>query len=549
MPRPGVTRRRLLSLTTVAAAAGVLAACQGPVVAPRISQTTTTPDQPRVGGTLSWGASDSIDDINPISFSGFSASEILNHVLDGLVVLDASQKVYPHLATRWAIENDARRYTFTLRDDVRFHDGTPFTAESVKHSWERWLDPRSKAGTELLFLGPIDSMDAPDTRTLVVRFSEPNPLFLLSTWRPYFGPISPKQLDVIPPGDKISAPIGTGPFKFSSRSADGVVTLDANKDYAWGDDLLKNRKSPYVQQLRFRSVVDEAARVASLESGDSLLIDDVPEADYARLAASGRYRFVEAARTGPALGFFINVQRPPTDDLAVRQALNWSVDRKAIVEQLFFGRHPMAVGPLSEGVWSRLDNLEQRFTHDPARARQILDAAGWLPGPDGVRQKDGQRLSLVLATFRNPWSQIAEAAQSQMRAAGIDLQVQKMARGPYLDFIRRGDHHLCASAGTSLDPDELRSRYHSANISRSNFSGLSDSTLDELLTLGVNQTMGSSERRRTYETIQQRLMDLLPFVSFMSQHRLQAMSSRVHGFAMRPDALNAYPIGDVWLDA
>src|SRR5207302_6122264 len=129
------------------------------------------------------------------------------------------------------------------------------------------------------------SLDATDTHTLVVHFSEPNPLFLLNIWRPYFGPISPKQLDAIPAGDKIAAPIGTGPFKFSSRSADGVVVLEANKDYAWGDDLLTNRKAPYVQELRFRSVVDEAARVASLEAGDSLLIDDLPEADYNRLAA------------------------------------------------------------------------------------------------------------------------------------------------------------------------------------------------------------------------------------------------------------------------
>ncbi len=98
-----------------------------------------------------------------------------------------------------------------------------------------------------------------------------------------------------------------------------------------------------------------------------------------------------------------------------------------------------------------------------------------------------------------------------------------------------------AAAGTGLDPDELRSCYHSTNIGRSNFSGLNNLGLDELLTRGANQPMGNSERRQTYETIQRRLMDLLPFVSLMSQRRLQAMSSRVHGFAMRPDALNAYP--------
>ena len=377
---------------------------------------TAASEQPRRGGTLTWAASDIIDDINPTSFSGGAAAEILNQVLDGLVVLDANQQVYPHLATRWAIDDDARRYTFTLRDDVHFHDGTPLTADAVKRSWERWLDPRNKAGAELLFLGPIDAIDTPDPRTLNIRFTEPNPLFLLNTWRPYFGPLSPKQLDAIAPGDKITAPIGTGPFKFGGRSADGVVTLDANPDYAWGDDLLANRKAPYVQQLRYRSIIDPSTRVATLESGESLLIDDLPEADYARLAATGRYRFVEAPRTGPALGFFINVQRPPADDLAVRQALNWAVDRQAIVDQLFFKRHPVAVGPLSEGVWSRVDDLEQTFTHDAARAGQILDAAGWTLGSDGIRQKAGQRLTLVLATFRDPWSQIAEAVQSQVRA-------------------------------------------------------------------------------------------------------------------------------------
>ncbi|HET6319334.1 MAG TPA: ABC transporter substrate-binding protein, partial [Chloroflexota bacterium] len=231
------------------------------------------------------------------------------------------------------------------------------------------------------------------------------------------------------------------------------------------------------------------------------------------------------------------------------QAINLAVDRQGVTSQLFFGRHPAAVGPLSEGVWSRVDALESTLTRDLAKARSTLDQAGWTPGADGIRARAGQRLQLVLATFRNPWSQIAQAMQSQLRDVGIDLQVQNMARGPYLDFIRRGDHHLCASAGTSLDPDELRSRYHSANIGRSNFSGLKDSGLDELLTLGASQTMGSPERRQTYETIQRRLMELLPFVSFMSQHRVEAMSARVHGLAMRPDALNAYPIGDVWLDA
>jgi peptide/nickel transport system substrate-binding protein len=544
-------RRAFLQSIALGSAVSALSACQLlPAPGPnRENQSTAGALQPRNGGTLSWAASDITDDINPTTFSGGAAAEVLNQVLDGLVALDANQTVYPHLATSWVIEDNARRYTFTLRDDVRFHDGTPFTASAVKRSWERWFDPANHAGAELLFLGPVDSLDAPDSHTFVVRFTQPNPLFLLNMWRPYFGVISPRQLDTLSPGDRIAAPVGTGPFKFNARGSDGALALDANPDYNWGDALLQNRAAPHIQQLRYRAVTDAGSRVATLESGESLLIDDLPEADYARLSASGRYRFVEAPRTGPALGFFINVQRPPADDLAVRQAINWGIDRQAISQQLFFGRHPPAVGPLSEGVWSRLADLEQTYTHDVQRASQVLEAAGWTLGADGIRRKDDQVLSLILATFRDPWSQIAQALQAQVRQAGIDLQVQQMARGPYLDFVRQGGHHLCASAGTNLDPDELRSRYHSANAGVSNFSNLTDHGLDELLELGAVQAMGSAERRATYETVQRRLMELLPFVSIMTQHRLQAMSARVHGFSMRADALNAWPLGDVWLEA
>jgi peptide/nickel transport system substrate-binding protein len=208
------------------------------------------------------------------------------------------------------------------------------------------------------------------------------------------------------------------------------------RTYAWGDDLRTKRAAPYVQELQFRSIIDQGTRSATLESGENLLIDDLPEPDYGRFATTGKYRFVEATRTGPALGFFINVQRPPADDLAARQALNWALDRQSIVDRVFFGRHTAAVGRLSEGVWSRLSDLEQSYGFDVARARQILDNAGWTVGTDGIRQKNGQRLSLVLATFRNPWTQIAQVAQSTFHDIGVDLDVRQMARGPYLDFIR-----------------------------------------------------------------------------------------------------------------
>src|SRR5207248_8931329 len=165
-------------------------------------------------------------------------------------------------------------------------------------------------------------------------------------------------------GEPIKTLVGSGPFKWVGRAADGVVTVEANPDYAWGPENVQNRKAPYLQSIKFRSVPDAGTRVATLESGESLLIDEVAEPDYARLKADKRFGFVEAPRRGLGVGFFVNVHQPPTDELAVRQALQWAVDRKGIVDKLFFGVHKVASGPLSEGVWGRDDKFERVFGYD-----------------------------------------------------------------------------------------------------------------------------------------------------------------------------------------
>ena len=547
------TRRQFITRSVgglAMAGLGVLAACQPAAGPTSASSASSTLAQPRRGGTLTWAQWDKIDDIDPANASGASALEVINNIVDPLITMDADQKFYPALATKWTVEDNARKFTFTLRDDVKFHDGVALDSSAVKRTLERILDPATKAAGIVSLLGPLTSIDAPDPHTVLVNMSEPYPAFLLQIWRQYFGILSPKYLDSLKPGDKAVAPIGTGPFKFSARSADGVITLEANPDYTWGAELLKNRKAPYLQTLKFRSIVDSSTRVATLESGESLLIDELSEPDYARLKSDKRFVFVETPRRSHTLGFYLNVDKPPTDDLAVRQAISWAVDRQSIVDKIFFGVHKVSVGPLSEGVWARSTDVEKRFGYDPAKAQQILQSAGWIAGADGIRARAGQRLSALLATFRSPWTELAEAMQAQLRTIGIDLQVQKMERGPYLDFVRTYGHNLCATASTSVDPDGIvRVAYHSSNKARTNYSNVGDPALDALLDKGAQQAIGSAERKATYEEIQSRIMDLVPFVGVMSQVRLEAAAAKVHDLHMGPDGLNALQMNDVWLDA
>ena len=543
-------RREFLRRSALAAASVAVVACTPPGVT--TSSPTVKPSaSPVRGSTLTFGQWDKIDSIDPALTTGAAAGEIAQNILDTLVTMDADQKFYPALATKWTIEDSGKKFTFTLRDGVKTHDGGTITADAVKRSFERILDPKLKAGAVTSLIGPLDTITTPDTKTVVFTFKQSYYAFMLQIWRYFFGILSPKYLDSLKPGDSAVAPVGSGPFKFVSRSADGVVTLEQFADYNWGNDLTVNKAVPYLQTVKFRAITDASTRVATLESGENLLIDEVTEADYARLKADSRFTFVNSPRASHTLGFFMNVTRAPTDEKAVREAVNWAIDRKSIVEKLFFGVHKVSVGPLSEGVWARLAEIETSLGFDPAKAKSILDAAGWKAGASGpIREKAGQKLEILLATFRSPWSEIAEAMQSQLRDVGIDLKVQKMERGPYLDYVRAYKHNMAATASTSVDPDGvLRIVYHSSGRgSGSNFANVNDPALDALLIKGQGQELGTADRKKTYEDAQRRVMEILPYVGVMSQVRVEAMSTRVHGFRPGPDGLTGAPLNDVWVD-
>ena len=544
-------RREFLRRSALAAASVAVLSCT-PSGVTTASPTAKASAAPVRGGVLTFGQWDKIDSIDPALTTGAAAGEVAQNILDTLITMDADQKFYPALATKWTIEDGGKRFTFTLRDGVKTHDGGTITADAVKRSFERILDPKLKAGAVVSLIGPIDTITTPDTKTVVFTFKTPYYAFMLQIWRYFFGILSPKYLDSLKPGDSAVAPVGSGPFKFANRSADGVVTLEAFADYTWPSDLTTNKGAPYLQTVKFRAITDASTRVATLESGENLLIDEVTEADYARLKADSRFTFVNSPRASHTLGFSMNVTKTPTDDRAVREAVNLAVDRKSIVEKLFFGVHKVSVGPLSEGVWSRLEELEKAYPYNVANAKSVLETAGWKVGASGpIREKAGQKLEILLGTFRSPWTEIAEAMQSQLREVGIDLKVQKMERGPYLELVRAYRHNMAATSTTAIDPDGiLRVCYHSANrVSGSNFSNTSDPALDSLLVKGQGQELNTADRRKTYEDAQRKIMEILPYVGVMSQVRVEAMSTRVHGFKPGPDGLTATAMNDVWLES
>ena len=542
-------RREFLRRSALAAASVAVLSCAPGATGPGSSAGKSL--TPAKGGVLTWGQWDKIDSIDPALTTGSAAGEIAQNILDTLITLDADQKPHPALATKWTIEDSGKKFTFTLRDGVKFHDGSTLTSAAVKQSFERILKPELKAGAVVSLVGPIDTITTPNDSTVIFNFKTGYYAFMLQIWRYFFGVMSPKYLATLKAGDLATTPVGSGPFMFDSRSPDGVVTLKAFPDFNWGAETFKNRGAAYLSSVKFRAITEPSTRIATLESGENLLIDEIPEADYARLKDNNKYAFVLSPRASHTLGFSMNVTKAPTDDRAVREAVNWAVDRKSIVDKVFFGVHHVSVGPLSEGVWGRDDTIEKTFTFDPAKAKKLLDDAGWKPPASGpIREKGGQKLEVLLATFRSPWTEIAQAMQAQLRDVGIDLKVQVMERAPYLDYVRGYKHNMAATSTTAIDPDGiLRVCYHSSNrVTGSNFSNVNDPALDALLVKGQGQELGTQERRQTYLDAQKKVMDILPFVGVMSQVRVEAMSAKVHDFKPGPDGLTGLPLNDTWME-
>ena len=543
-------RREFLRRSALAAASVAVIACAPGAATPSAS-TAAKSLTPVKGGTLTWGQWDKIDVIDPALTTGAAAGEIAQNVLDTLITLDGEQKPHAALATSWKIEDGGRKFTFALRDGVKFHDGTTFTSAAVKQSFERIMRPELKAGAVVSLLGPIDTITTPDDRTVILNYKQGYYAFMLQAWRYFFGIMSPKYLATLKPADVAATPVGSGPFMFDSRSPDGVVTLKAFPDYNWGAETFKNQKTAYLGTVKFRAITEPSTRIATLESGENLLIDEIPEADYNRLKDDKRFTFVLSPRASHTLGFSMNVTKAPTDDHAVREAVNWAIDRKSIVDKVFFGVHHVSVGPLSEGVWARDESIEKMFTFDPNKAKSVLDAAGWKLGSGPIRQKNGQNLEILLATFRSPWTEIAQAMQAQLRDVGIDLKVQVMDRAPYLDYVRSYKHNMAATSTTAIDPDGiLRVCYDSANrTTGSNFSNVNDASLDVLVRKGQGQELGTADRRQTYIDAQKKIMEILPFVGVMSQIRVEAMSAKVHDFKPGPDGLTGVPLNDTWVES
>jgi len=365
------------------------------------------------------------DNYDPPRSTARAAGEAIFMLSDTLVSLDWDQKtIRPALAESWTLSEDGKLYTFKLRRDVTFCDGKPFTARDVVYTINRWLDPATRSPVRWR-AGPVKEVRAVDDYTVEYELTEPYAelLFQLSL---YFASIVDQAtVEKLGPNFGVQGFNGTGPYCWTSWTPRQELVLTRHPNYRWGPPIYSN-PSPQLERVIWRIVPDPNTRLAAIQTGQGDVTQYIP---YFALDGLRRMPNVKLSRQESYfwdlfMGF--KVDKPVVNDPAIRRAVNMAVNRAAIAKAVYFGAADPAdayLNPNVAGYDEKAAEMVPQFNVE--QARKVLEEAGWRPGGDGVRVKDGQRASfLVYASQTSDGRRTLEAIQSDLRRIGIEMRIQ-----------------------------------------------------------------------------------------------------------------------------
>lgn len=512
---------------------------------------TAQPAAARSGGTLHYGLTLPVSGIDPHIHASSELGIALSNVYDTLVVQDADGSYHPSLAERWEITPDGRTYTFYLRKDVRFHDGTAFNAAAVAANLARIADPATKSQKAVYLLGPYAGSEQLDAYTIRVKLAEPFAPLLDGLSQVYLGMASPAALAQW--GDQYQMhQVGTGPFRFVSYQERQTLILERNPDYNWPPELRHHAGPAYLDRVEFRFYADAATRLPALLAGQADVMGELPTRDAQQLAKephAQRFRLHPVALPGQSVQFFMNTSLAPMDDLRVRQALLYLSDRAELVRAIFGEFSPVATGPLTAVTrWSMGPTLSAiPYPFDPARGRALLAEAGWTDSNgDGILDKAGQ--PLVLKGVLMSWGElpaIGTILQSQWREAGVQLDLEQLSYPAALEAGRGGTHHLVPFSNAGTDASLLRTFFHGDNIGAFNWSRVNDPAVNKALD-EAHAAADPATRGSLYLEVQRRAMDQAWILPIRDSVNLNAASTRVQGLAYDVQGWNPV-LYDVWL--
>ncbi|MCC5833349.1 MAG: ABC transporter substrate-binding protein [Opitutales bacterium] len=459
---------------------------------------------------------------------------ILANIYEGLVrFADGSLEIEPALAHSWTVSEEATVYSFELREDVFFHDGSAFDAEAVRFNFERMLDPehpfRHTGPFPLaFFFEAVEKIETPDPYTVVFHLSEPFSPFLANLAYPTGYLVSPESVR-----NKDNAfgrnPVGTGPFRFVDWVSRRRVLLERNPDYY--------AEPAAIKQLLFRPLADENARLTEMLAGSVDLIMEVPPDIVEFFRSAAEFKVIE--RAGPHLWFCIlNTREGPFADPRMRRAVNLAVDRKSITRDLLQGTASAAYSffPDAFGIYGEGKHPEFWRQRDLDKARALIDDAGYAGATIRFLVTDSGSGMLEPRAM-------AEAIQADLARVGLNLRIETFEWNTYLSIVNgglQGHGDMAQMAWMTNDPDTLpyltlrRAAWPEDGGFNSGY--FANEALDELLE-EARRTAAPEQRNRLYREADRILHETAPWIPVASWRQNAVLSRSVEGLELQPSFL------------
>lgn len=380
---------------------------------------------------------------------------------DSLLYMDPNGEPQPWLATEYSVNDDATEYTFKLRDDVVFSDGSKLDAETVKANFDRLVELKGDAFAAQAHLAGYASTEVIDDHQVVVKFSEPNVAFLNGVSTPQLAIFSKKSVALTPKERcALGGLQGSGPFAVTDYTPLESITLERNDDYAWGAEGWENQGPAAIKTLEFTITEDASTRSGAALAGDLDVVHTVSETDAGPLIDAG-FQNEEKPLPATSASWKINLGSAILSDEAVRQALMIGFDREEMVAtkpNLF----SPATGVLNSSHPFYLDQAN-RLAYDPDEAEQILDDAGWTMGDAGIRQKDGVPLEIEVIAYTPGADTNMENVQAQLKDIGVSLKITKLDANGLRERWQNLDYDMFVEWNTGADAGVLESFFMDSN--------------------------------------------------------------------------------------
>jgi len=437
------------------------------------------------------------------------------HIYEPLVERDANMKLVGKLAESWEVV-DPNTWKFNLRKGVKFHNGEEFTAESVKFTLERVLNPETKSGQTFLFT-LIDKVEVADKNTAIIRTKSPFGALLanLSAYGEMLPPSAANDPKVF-----TERPTGTGPYKFVEFKKGEQWVMEVNPNY-WGT---KGK----VGRVIFRSIMEDATRVAALQAGEIDVMRVVPpdKVDPITKDANLVYSRVPSVVTRYLM---FNNKKKPLGDVRVRQAFGYGIDRFSIHKNILKGRGSVAKAPLSPPVFGHNPNLEP-YPYDPKKAKELLAKAGLGGGFEAVNL-------YFTGNYYPVDDQVAQAIAEQMGQVGVRVKLDAKENQAGLVFIRAHNYDMNQAGWATLTGDADFGLYlHFRSIPDGNRPWYENAEVDKLLDQAKAET-DQAKREKLYWQVQDILWKEAPYIWLWHDDSDLAMRKNVKGVAARPDQL------------